>query len=214
LRLIIFGPQGAGKGTQGSRIAEKFGIPTVSTGEIFRTAISSGTELGRRVAGIVEGGKLVPDDLTFEMIEKRLSEGDAGSGWLLDGYPRTIEQAQRLDRYLDERRQRLDAALMLQVSEDVTTHRIMGRRVCSRCGANYHVDAPPEEDWKCDRCGGEVVKRADDQDEGALRERLATYRRETEPLGEYYEDQGLLRRIDGHGNREEIFERILEAVGR
>ncbi|MBA3430068.1 MAG: adenylate kinase [Actinobacteria bacterium] len=214
MRLIIFGPQGAGKGTQAARIGEKFSVPAISTGDIFREAMASGTELGELVEEIVNRGKLVPDDLALELIQKRLEEADTQAGWLLDGFPRNLEQARRLDRYLETTGQHLDAALLLEVSEEITAHRIMGRRVCSQCGANYHVDAPPQVDWKCDRCGGDVVARSDDQDEDAIRQRLQTYLKETKPLGEYYEDKGLLRRIEGNGSRDEIFARVLEKVGR
>ncbi len=212
MRLVIFGPQGAGKGTQGKRIAEKWHIPAIATGDIFRDAIASESKLGREVKEIVESGQLVTDELTIELVKERLGQEDAVSGWLLDGFPRNTEQAQALDRLLTEEEGELDAALVLEVPEEVTMKRIMGRRVCSECGRNYHVDAPPQSDWSCDNCGGEVVQRPDDADEEAIRQRLKTYYEETEPLGEFYDDKGLLRRIDGVGLHNEVFQRILSAI--
>ena len=212
MRLVIFGPQGAGKGTQGKRIAEKWHIRAIATGDIFRDAIASESKLGREVKEIVESGQLVTDELTIELVKERLGQEDAVSGWLLDGFPRNTEQAQALDRLLTEEEGELDAALVLEVPEEVTMKRIMGRRVCSECGRNYHVDAPPQSDWSCDNCGGEVVQRPDDADEEAIRQRLKTYYEETEPLGEFYDDKGLLRRIDGVGLHNEVFQRILSAI--
>ncbi len=212
MRLVIFGPQGAGKGTQAKRIAEKWHIPAIATGDIFRDAIASESKLGREVKEIVESGQLVPDELTIELVKERLGQEDAVSGWLLDGFPRNTEQAQALDRLLTEEEGELDAALVLEVPEEVTMKRIMGRRVCSECGRNYHIDAPPQSDWSCDNCGGEVVQRPDDADEEAIRQRLKTYYEETEPLGEFYDDKGLLRRIDGVGLHNEVFQRILSAI--
>lgn len=212
MRLVIFGPQGAGKGTQGKRIAEKWHIPAIATGDIFRDAIASESKLGREVKEIVESGQLVTDELTIELVKERLGQEDAVSGWLLDGFPRNTEQAQALDRLLTEEEGELDAALVLEVPEEVTMKRIMGRRVCSECGRNYHVDAPPQSDWSCDNCGGEVVQRPDDADEEAIRQRLKTYHEETEPLGEFYDDKGLLRRIVGVGSQNEVFQRIISAI--
>ncbi|MDQ3785572.1 MAG: adenylate kinase [Actinomycetota bacterium] len=208
LRLVIFGPQGAGKGTQGSLISEEWGIPAISTGDIFRWKIAQGTELGRDVKEYVDNGDLVPDRLTIRLIRDRLAQEDTSSGWLLDGFPRNIGQAEALERLTTELGAVLDAALLLEIPEDVSLHRILGRMVCSGCGRNYHVDAPPKEDSVCDVCGEAVVERSDDHDKEAIRKRLRTYYEETAPLADFYDSRGLLRRIDGYGSPEDIFERI------
>jgi adenylate kinase len=212
MRLIIFGPQGAGKGTQSARLQEKFDIAVVSTGDMFREGVKSHSDLGAKVRSYIDAGKLVPDELTIEVVRARLSQDDARSGFLLDGFPRTIGQAKALDEVLADEKQHLDAAIALEVPEDVSLRRIMGRRVCKECGRNYHVDAPPASDWRCDRCGGEVVQRNDDADEEAIRSRLEAYHEQTEPLKEYYRDQGILREVNGVGSPDEVFGRILAAL--
>lgn len=216
MRLVIFGPQGAGKGTQGSFISEEWGIPAISTGDIFRWSIAQGTELGRDVKEYVDNGDLVPDRLTIRLVRDRLVQEDTASGWLLDGFPRHLGQAQALERLTTELGNPLDAALLLDVPEEVSLHRVLGRTVCSGCGRNYHVDSPPKEDSICDACGEPVVERSDDTDKEAIRKRLTTYYEETAPLADFYEERGLLRRIDGNGSPEEIFDRIrqnLQKVG-
>jgi len=209
VRLIVLGPQGAGKGTQGKRIADKFGIVSIATGDIFRWAISSGTDLGQKVKQYVESGRLVPNDLTIEVVRERLAADDAANGFLIDGFPRTIEQAAALDEILEARGVSLDAALVLEVPEDVSLRRITGRRVCINCGRNYHVDSPPERDWTCDTCGGEVGRRFDDEGEEMVRERLRLYHEQTEPLKQHYAERGLLRAVDGEGGVNEVFDRIV-----
>jgi adenylate kinase len=206
---VIFGPQGAGKGTQSVLISDKYDVPAIATGEMFRWAISKGTEVGKKAAEYVRAGRLVPDEVTIEVVRERLSQGDAADGFLLDGFPRNRPQAEALDRILGEQGSQLDAALVIEVPERVSLRRITGRRVCSQCGRNYHVDAPPSEDWTCDRCGGRVEARADDQDEETIRERLRTYREQTEPLKEYYESRGKLRWVEGEGTPDEVLERIV-----
>ena len=213
MRLVIFGPQGAGKGTQAARIAEKFGIPAISTGEIFRWAIKGKTALGNEVLEYVNAGRLVPDELTIKVVSERLGADDCADGFLVDGFPRNTAQAEALDRLLGDVECTLDAALIIEVPEDVALRRLTGRRVCVDCGRNYHVDSPPENDWTCDNCGGSVVSRDDDIDEAAIKERLRTYHDQTEPLWEYYEKRGLLRRVDGTGSPDEVFSRIVEALG-
>ena len=170
MRLVVFGPQGAGKGTQSQRISEKFGIPAIATGDIFRWAISSGTEFGGKVKSYVESGQMVPDDLTIEVIRQRLSEDDVQNGFLLDGFPRNLFQADALDKILAEQGSKLDAALVLEVPQEVSERRILGRRMCSQCGRNYHIDTPPKSNWTCDVCGGEVVRRQDDEDDEKVRD--------------------------------------------
>jgi adenylate kinase len=204
----MLGPQGAGKGTQGAMLAEKFGVTTIATGEIFRWAITSYSDLGEVVKSFVEGGRLVPDALTIEVVKERLSEADVADGFLLDGFPRSIPQAEALERILASQGASLDAAIVLEVPEDVSLHRILGRRVCSDCARNYHVDAPPKDDWTCDVCGGRVVPRSDDN-ETALRQRLDLYHEQTQPLKKYYRERGLLKEIDGRGAQQDIFYRIV-----
>lgn len=211
MRLVVLGPQGAGKGTQSALIAEKFGIFNISTGEIFRWSIAGGTALGRKVQKYVDEGSLAPDDLTIEVVHERLAAPDAMDGWLLDGFPRNLEQAEALDEMLSEWDQKLDAALHIDIPEDIIRHRILGRRVCSICGRNYHIDAPPQDNWTCDACGGEVVARVDDNEE-SIHRRLELYYEMTEPLTAYYETQGLLRAIDGDGTPGEVFGRILAVL--
>lgn len=212
MRLIIFGPQGAGKGTQSARISEKYDIPAISTGDIFRWAISGGTALGLKAREYVDAGRLVPDDVTIGVVQERLSADDAADGFLLDGFPRNLFQAKALDRWLGKQGKRLDAALVIDVPDEVSIHRITGRRVCSACGRNYHIGAPPQENWTCDRCGGKVEARGDDIDEKTIRDRLDTYHDQTEPLKIHYEDRGILRQVDGVGTPDEVFDRIVTAI--
>jgi adenylate kinase len=207
----MLGPQGAGKGTQAARLAEKFGTPAIATGEIFRWAISSHNELGEKVRTAVESGQLVPDDVTIEIVRERLRADDVQDGFLLDGFPRSIPQAEALDEILAAQGVSLDAAVVIEVPEEISLRRILGRRVCTSCGRNYHVDAPPKEDWTCDACGGEVVPRSDDN-EAALRKRLDLYHEQTEPVKAYYQDRGLLREVDGEGTQQEVFDRIVEKL--
>lgn len=212
MRLVIFGPQGAGKGTQGALIAEKYGIPSISTGEIFRWAIKGKTALGLKVLEYVDAGKLVPDELTIEVVTDRLTADDCMEGFLLDGFPRNVGQARALDALLADNEARIDGALVLEVPEEVSLRRILGRRACSNCGRNYHLDAPPENDWTCDVCGGEVVERVDDHEEETVRKRLKLYHEQTEPLKKYYDDKGLLKEIDGIGSPDEVFSRIVSSI--
>ena len=213
MRLLIFGPQGAGKGTQSARLAEKFDIAVISTGDMFRWAVNDEGEgeLGEKVRHYLDEGQLVPDDLTVEVVRDRLAEKDARAGFVLDGFPRNLAQADALDEILAEQGASLDAALALEVSEEVSLHRLAGRRVCRQCGRNYHVDTPPKDDWTCDRCGGRVVQRSDDQ-EATIARRLSTYHEQTAPLKEHYRKRGLLREVDGAGSLNEVFDRILSVL--
>lgn len=213
MRLVIFGPQGAGKGTQAAQIAEKWGITAISTGEIFRWAIKGKTALGNEVLQYVNAGRLVPNDLTIKVVSERIASDDCADGFLIDGFPRNIVQAEALDELLSDVEIGLDAALVIEVPEELALRRLTGRRVCGNCGRNYHLDSPPENNWTCDVCGGNVVARDDDVDEAALKVRLATYHDQTEPLYEYYERTGRLRKIDGTGSPDEVFSRIVEALG-
>ena len=212
MNMVIFGPQGAGKGTQGVRLAEKYDVPAISTGDIFRWAISRRTSLGQEAREYVEKGSFVPDDVTIGVVRERLSADDAKDGFLLDGFPRNIIQAVSLDEVLQAKGQELYRALAVEVPEDVSLRRILGRRVCAECGRNYHVDSPPQEDWICDRCGGRVEGRGDDQHESMIRSRLQLYHEQTEPLKAYYEAKGVLRQIDGVGTPDEVFDRIVASL--
>jgi len=211
MRLVIFGPQGAGKGTQSERISEKYGIPSIATGEIFRAALMGKTALGLKVSEYVDSGKLVPDELTIEVVSERLHADDCKDGFLLDGFPRSLKQAEALDAILAKQSRGLDAALVIEVPEEVSLRRLLGRRACEDCGKNYHLDNPPMVDWTCDRCGGKVVERADDHEE-TIRKRLSLYHSQTEPLKAYYEAKGILRTVDGLGSVDDVFGRIAAAL--
>jgi adenylate kinase len=212
VRLIIFGPQGAGKGTQSARIAEKYGIPTISTGDIFRWAIKGGTALGLKAKEYVEAGRLVPDEVTIGVVRERLHADDCKDGFLLDGFPRNVRQAEAFDEMLRTSGDKLDAALIIEVPEEVSLSRILSRRSCLDCGRNYGVDSPPEHNWTCDSCGGKVVERQDDVEKKTVTERLRLYHEQTEPLKAYYEKEGLLKEIDGLGTPDEVFSRIVGAI--
>jgi adenylate kinase len=212
MRLVLFGPQGAGKGTQGARLQEKYAVPSIATGDIFRWAIAEGGELGDTVTEYVRAGRLVPNDLTIRVVLERLCADDCKEGFVLDGFPRNEAQAEALDHFLEERGIPLDAAVAIDIPEEVSLSRIFGRRACLRCGRNYSVDSPPADPWTCDTCGGEVVSRADDLDEAAVRQRLKLYHEQTEPLVAYYRDRGVLREIDGTGRPDEVFDRIVAAL--
>lgn len=212
MRLVIFGPQGAGKGTQSARIAEKYAIPAIATGDMFRWAISHDTEVGHEAQEYVETGHLVPNELTIRIVRERLDADDSEQGFLLDGFPRNLAQAETLDGILGEKGLQLDSALVLEVPEEVSLHRLLGRRVCTNCGRNYHIDSPPQEDWTCDRCGESVKKRFDDEQEETIRERLKLYHEQTEPLKSYYQDRGVLRAVDGIGTPDSVFDRIVAAI--
>lgn len=212
MRLVIFGPQGAGKGTQGVRVSEKYGIPAISTGEIFRWAVAGKTALGLRVLEYVDAGKLVPNELTIQVVRERLEADDVKHGFILDGFPRNTAQAEALDELLAEQGCGLDAALVIDVPQEVSVLRILGRMACVKCGRNYSIESPPENDSVCDVCGGEVVRRTDDLDEKTVLSRLDTYHRETEPLKVYYDERDLLREVDGVGTPEEVFARIVSVL--
>ena len=212
MRLVIFGPQGAGKGTQSARIAEKYGIPSISTGEIFRWAIKGKTALGLKVLEYVDAGSLVPDELTIEVVTDRLTADDCKDGFLLDGFPRNVGQAKALDALLADSGCSLDGAIVIEVPEEVSLRRLLGRRVCANCGRNYSLDSPPEKDWTCDNCGGEVIARTDDNEEETVTNRLRLYHQQTEPLKAYYEERNLLREIDGVGSPDEVFSRIVSSI--
>lgn len=207
--LVVFlGPPGAGKGTQASRLSAKYALPKVSTGDMLREAVKAGNDLGRRVRQIMDAGELVDDDTMAEVVRVRLAQPDATSGAILDGYPRTLAQAETLDTILAGPDAGVDLVLFLDVPEAVLVERLSRRRACPECGANYHLTfSPPERDGRCDRCGAELVQREDDR-ENVVRERLQIYADQTEPLVGYYRQRDLLKRIDGTGSIDDVWSRV------
>ena len=213
LRLILLGPPGAGKGTQATRIVEKYRIPHISTGDIFRKNIKEGTELGRRAQEYMNKGELVPDDLVIEIAEARLLEEDCKNGYLLDGFPRTVYQAEKFDEFLQEKAAKIDKVIDIQVAAEELKMRIIGRRVCRSCGASYHVDnMPPKKEGVCDVCGGELYQRHDDTAE-TVDNRISVYNEQTKPLTDYYEKTGRLARVDGAGDTDAVFAAIVSIIG-
>lgn len=196
MRLVLLGPPGAGKGTQGSHLAVNLGVPRISTGDMLREQQRSGTGIGLRVAELIDAGQLVPDALVVEMIERRLESADCGPGWLLDGFPRTVPQARALEQALGARGERLDLAVLFEVEEEVVVWRLSLRRVCPECGATYHLAShPPRSGGVCDHDDARLVQRPDDG-ERVIRERLRVYREQTAPVVEFYEGRGQLLRVD------------------
>lgn len=213
MRTILMGPPGAGKGTQAAMLIERFSIPHISTGDMFRAAIKAGTSLGLKAKEYMDAGALVPDEVTIGIVKERLSEADCAQGFLLDGFPRTVAQADVLGAILDEMRIRLDGVINIEVDDEELLKRLTGRRICRRCGANYHqVFNPPAQTNICDKCQGELYQRSDDSLETA-QNRLSVYNQQTEPLIKYYEQRALLKRIKGDQAIEKVFEDILKAMG-
>jgi adenylate kinase len=214
VRLVLVGPPGAGKGTQAQFIASHLSIPKISTGDIFRANVSGGTELGRRAQAFMERGDLVPDEVTIAMVTDRLQEDDAQAGFLLDGFPRNVPQAETLEKLLSSWDTRLDVVLELVVDDDEVVRRLSGRRTCRRCGRVWHVTFdPPAKPDVCDVCGGELFQRDDDREE-TIRHRLEVYQQQTAPLVSYYADEGILLGLDATGPVEEVTERALAALRR
>ena len=214
MRIMVLGPPGAGKGTQASRLADQLGIPHIATGDMFREAAAMDTEFGRRVRKIMESGELLPDDLTNELVRERLSRPDARNGFILDGYPRNVDQALKLDEILDEMGTKIDLVIKFMVRGSDIVERLKGRRVCPVCRAVYHmVTHPPKEDELCDNDGVPLIRREDDQEETTLR-RLEVYGQQTRPLYELYAERGLLTEMDALGTTDEVFNRLLAVVGR
>jgi adenylate kinase len=214
VRIVLVGPPGAGKGTQAQFIASHLSIPKISTGDIFRTNVSHGTELGQEARAYMERGDLVPDSVTIAMVRDRLAEGDAADGFLLDGFPRTLHQAKVLDEMLYELGERLDVVLELVVDDDEVVRRLSGRRTCRVCGRVWHLDFdPPTLESVCDQCGGELFQRDDDREE-TIRHRLEVYVEQTSPLIDFYADQGNLVGLDATGPVEDVTERAIGALRR
>lgn len=210
MRLILLGAPGAGKGTQAGILSKRLQIPTISTGNILRAAVKDATPLGIRVKECMDTGKLVPDEVVIDIITERLAQADCANGYILDGVPRTIAQAEALERAGVV----FDAVVSIEIADEVIIERLQGRRVCESCGASYHlVAAPPKKEDVCDACGGKLVRRKDDTLE-TEKNRLAVYHKETEPLKVFYDQRGVLKPVADHGTIDETALAILEAIGR
>lgn len=213
MKIILLGPPGAGKGTQAKSISNKYSIPHISTGDIFRKNISDQTPLGIEAKKYIDKGHLVPDKLTIDIIKDRLDEEDCNNGFLLDGYPRTVNQAEALEIMLNERGEKLDTALLIKVPKDFIIDRMTGRRVCTTCGASYHMKYNPTKiTGKCDICGSVVIQREDDTEE-TVRERLDIYDAQTQPLINYYTKKSLLSQVDGTQAINDVFKNICGILG-
>lgn len=213
MRLVLLGPPGAGKGTQARSLAALWKIPQVASGDLLRAAVREGTKLGREAAGYMDRGALVPDELVLKMVAGRLEEPDARKGFILDGFPRNVMQAEALAAGLARTGQKLDKVVAVIVPDEELVKRISGRRTCRNCNAMYHVTfEPPRKAGVCDKCGGELYQRADDAEE-TVRERLKVYRQATQPLLDHYGRLALLAKVDGVGRADEVEKRILAAVG-
>jgi len=213
VNIIMLGPPGAGKGTQAKMLVERLGIPQISTGDMLREAVKEGTELGKKAKEFMDAGKLVPDEVVIGIVKERLAQPDCEKGFILDGFPRTIPQAEALDKVLEELGKKIDYVINVAVPNEELITRLTGRRTCRQCGAMYHVVFnPPKEEGKCDKCGGELYQRDDDKEE-TIRQRLEVYEAQTAPLIDYYGKKGVLYNIDGTGSIEEIFQGILKVLG-
>jgi len=213
MRLILLGPPGAGKGTQAANIVDKYQLPHISTGDIFRANIKQGTDLGKRAKGFMDKGELVPDSLVVELVEDRLQQDDTKVGFMLDGFPRTLPQAEALDSVLTNMGSTLNYVVNIVVDPSVLVERAVGRRICRDCGATYHISFnPSKEDGICDKCSGELYQRSDDNEE-TVSNRISIYTNETAPLVEYYKSSGKLVIIDGLQDIDKVFADIQEALG-
>ena len=212
LRVVLLGPPGAGKGTQAKLLREKFEVCQVSTGDILRKAVADQSPLGKEASAFIKRGDLVPDSVIVKLVAERLKEKDCAPGFILDGFPRTIPQAQSLEEILQKMRLGLQAVLLVQVPHTVIVERLAGRRTCRNCGALYHVNFNPSTvESICDRCGGELVQRDDDREE-TISARLKVYDNQTAPLVDYYRERGILREIDGVGSVDDIRNRLIKAL--
>ena len=212
MKIIMLGAPGAGKGAQAKQIAEKYGIPHISTGDIFRANIKNNTELGRKAKEFMDQGLLVPDELTCDLVMDRIAEDDCKNGFVLDGFPRTIPQAEALDAALAKTGQKMDFAIDVDVADENIVNRMGGRRACLNCGATYHiVSIPTKQEGICDKCGNPVVLRDDDKPETVQR-RLTVYHEQTQPLIAYYKKQGILKSVDGSQPMEKVFSNIVASL--
>lgn len=210
MKIIMLGAPGAGKGTQAKKIAAKYGIPHISTGDIFRANIKNGTELGKKAKTYMDQGLLVPDELVVDLVVDRVNQDDCKNGYVLDGFPRTIPQAEALTEALEKMGQKVDFAIDVNVPDENIVKRMGGRRACVTCGATYHmVYAPTKKEGICDTCGGELILRDDDKPE-TVQKRLNVYHDQTQPLIDYYTSQGILRTVDGTVDIDDVFRAITE----
>ena len=213
MNIILLGPPGAGKGTQAKRLVEKLHIPQISTGDMLREALKEGTPLGLEAKKYMDSGGLVPDSVVIGLVKERLQKPDAKAGFMLDGFPRTVAQAQELDRIIGEMGRQIDHVISVEVPGSELLGRLTGRRTCRACGAMYHVMfKPPVKEGVCESCGGELYQRSDDN-EATVKSRLQTYEAQTKPLVDYYEKQGKLRRVDGMGTMDEVLQRVEKVLG-
>ncbi len=213
MKIIMLGAPGAGKGTQAKQIAAKYSIPHISTGDIFRANIKNGTDLGKKAKEYMDQGLLVPDELTCDLVMDRIAQDDAKNGFVLDGFPRTIPQAEALDAALTKIGQSMDFAIDVDVPDENIINRMSGRRACLNCGATYHiVSIPPKKEGICDSCGNELVLREDDKPE-TVKKRLDVYHDQTQPLIDYYNGKGILKSVDGTQPMEKVFEDITAILG-
>lgn len=213
MKIIMLGAPGAGKGTQAKQIADKYFIPHISTGDIFRANIKNGTELGKKAKQYMDQGALVPDELTCDLVMDRIQQDDCKNGFVLDGFPRTIPQAEALDAALGKINEKMDYAIDVDVPDENIVNRMSGRRACLNCGATYHlISIPPKVEGICDRCGSEIVLREDDKPE-TVQKRLKVYHEQTQPLIDYYKNQGILKSVDGTQPMDEVFKAIVTILG-
>ena len=213
MKLIFLGPPGAGKGTQATGVSSHLRVPHISTGDIFRKNIKEGTELGKKAQEYMNAGALVPDELVVDLVKDRLQQDDCKNGFLLDGFPRTIFQAEKLDEFLSESNLKMDIVINLKVEKEALIKRLTGRRVCKDCGASYHiVNIPPKKEGVCDICGGELIQRKDDNIE-TVENRINVYEEQTAPLIGYYKEAGSLVDFDGEASLDEVFDAIVQAIG-
>lgn len=213
MKIIMLGAPGAGKGTQAKRIAEKYGIPHISTGDIFRANIKQGTELGKKAKTYMDQGLLVPDELTVDLVIDRIQQDDAKNGYILDGFPRNIPQAQCLDEALAKLNEKIDYAINVEVPDENIVNRMGGRRACVGCGATYHVEFnPTKTEGVCDICGEKLILRDDDKPE-TVKKRLNVYHEQTQPLIEYYGAAGVLKEVDGTVDMNDVFAAIVQILG-
>ncbi|BCN32743.1 adenylate kinase [Anaeromicropila herbilytica] len=213
MKIIMLGAPGAGKGTQAKKIAEKYHIPHISTGDIFRANIKEGTELGKKAKTFMDQGLLVPDELVVDLVVDRVKQNDCTKGYVLDGFPRTIPQAEALDKALEAINEKMDYAINVEVPDANIVSRMSGRRACLKCGATYHiVNIPTKVEGICDVCGSEVVLRDDDKEE-TVKKRLSVYHEQTQPLIEYYNKKGILVEVDGTRDFDQVFQAIVKVLG-
>ncbi|MGE8207266.1 adenylate kinase [Heyndrickxia sp. NPDC080065] len=213
MNLVLMGLPGAGKGTQAERIVDKYEIPHISTGDMFRAAIKEGTELGLKAKSFMDKGELVPDEVTIGIVRERLSKDDCQKGFLLDGFPRTVPQAEALEAILRDLNKQIDYCINIKVEKEILMERLTGRRICKNCGATYHlVFNPPKEAGVCDRCGGELYQRADDNEE-TVQNRLDVNIKQTQPLLDFYASKGYLQTIDGQQDINKVFTDIDTLLG-